>query len=56
MKTEYIGDEEPEPIDYICECGHDWNFHNILDNNACHDMDCKCIKFNPSNKLKKRGD
>ena len=31
----------------LCECGHDMNFHDVLENNACHEMYCKCMKFVP---------
>lgn len=30
---------------YICICGHDINYHDILDNGACHLMDCRCAGF-----------
>ena len=31
-------------------CGHDWNFHDVLSNEACHEMDCPCKKFKKENK------
>ena len=33
----------------ICECGHEYTFHDVLDNEACHLMDCPCKKFKPKN-------
>lgn len=35
-----------------CKCGHDWNFHNVLDNEACHEMYCKCNKYSPKRQPK----
>lgn len=32
----------------ICKCGHDWNFHNVLTGGQCHEMNCKCDRYNPS--------
>ena len=29
----------------LCVCGHDNNFHDVLDNYACHSMDCDCNRF-----------
>jgi hypothetical protein len=43
--------------DMICKCGHDWNFHNVLDNEQCHEMDCTCEKFSLiKSKEKKNGE
>jgi len=33
------------PKDCVCVCGHDLNFHDILDNYACHSMDCDCKRY-----------
>ena len=30
-------------------CGHEYTFHDVLDNEACHLMDCPCKKFKPKN-------
>ena len=35
-------------LNQICKCGHDWNFHDTLSGGACHEMECKCNKFNPT--------
>ena len=30
----------------ICKnCGHEYQFHDVLDNEACHLMDCNCKGF-----------
>ena len=34
----------------ICKCGHDWNFHDVLTNEQCHEMYCKCKKFEETKK------
>ena len=36
----------------ICECGHEYTFHDVLDNEACHLMDCPCKKFKPKKEEK----
>lgn len=39
----------------LCQCGHDWNFHNVLDNEQCHEMNCSCKEFTPQKrKMKNR--
>ena len=29
----------------LCACGHGLQFHDILDNYACHSMDCNCKRY-----------
>ena len=38
MKREYNG---------VCECGHNWGCHNVLDDEQCHIMNCNCNSFSP---------
>jgi len=39
----------------ICECGHEYTFHAVLDNEACHLMGCPCKKFTPKNQSQCKG-
>ena len=44
----------PDDTNDLCECGHEYTFHDVLDNEACHLMECKCKKFVKQNKEVKK--
>lgn len=37
--------EIPKKDVEVCECGHPLDHHTLLDNDACHIMDCSCTKY-----------
>jgi len=39
------GYKPEEPQSTLCVCGHGLQFHDVLDNYACHSMDCECKKY-----------
>ena len=41
-----------EKLEELCECGHEYTFHDVLDNEACHLTYCPCKKFKPKNHCK----
>ncbi len=53
-KGETIKIDETLDTNDLCECGHEYTFHDVLDNEACHLMECKCKKFAKQNKEVKK--